>query len=127
MRYLTDRRPKVAGALAALNITPAQSHQFSRLSEASTEELFALPNAPLTALTPEQLLPFAQILDTALFKSYLFMRPSLLGPLCRVANWCEVSEVEEELRTREVRGVIPLGQHVAKYAWKEIYRVDLSL
>jgi Vam6/Vps39-like protein vacuolar protein sorting-associated protein 39 len=40
--------------------------------------------------------------DTALYKSYLLIRPALLGPLCRVANWCEVSEVEEELRAREV-------------------------
>jgi hypothetical protein len=102
LRYLTDRRPKVAGALAAVHITPAQSHQIAFLSETSTKELFALPNAPLSSLTPEQLLRFAQILDTALFKSYLLMRPGLLGPLCRVSNWCEVSELEEELRAREV-------------------------
>ncbi|KAG2140140.1 hypothetical protein DEU56DRAFT_798886 [Suillus clintonianus] len=100
-RYLTDRRPKVAGALAAVHITPAQSHQWPFLSETSTEELFALPNIPLTLLTPEQLVRFAQIVDTALFKSYLVTQPALLGALCRLANWCEVSEVEEELRARE--------------------------
>lgn len=100
-RYLTDRRPKVAGALAAVNITSAQSHQWPTLSETSTEELFSLPNVPLTSLTPQQLIHFAQIVDTALFKSYLLYRPALLGSLCRVANWCEVSEVEEELRARE--------------------------
>ncbi|KAH7913588.1 hypothetical protein BJ138DRAFT_1177962 [Hygrophoropsis aurantiaca] len=100
-RYLTDRRPKVAGALAAVNITPAQSHTLPFLSETSTQDLFALPNIPLSSLTPEQLIRFAQIVDTALFKSYLIIRPALVGPLCRVANWCEVSEVEEELRTRE--------------------------
>ncbi|EGN98719.1 hypothetical protein SERLA73DRAFT_168336 [Serpula lacrymans var. lacrymans S7.3] len=101
LRYLTDRRPKVAGALAVVHITPAQSHQIAFLSETSTEDLFALPNLPLSSLTPEQLLRFAQIIDTALFKSYLLTRPTLLGPLCRVSNWCEVSEVEEELRARE--------------------------
>lgn len=100
-RYLTDRRPKVAGALAAVNITSAQSHQWPTLSETSTEELFSLPNVPLSSLTPQQLIHFAQIVDTALFKSYLLYRPALLGSLCRVANWCEVSEVEEELRARE--------------------------
>ncbi|KAH7925859.1 hypothetical protein BV22DRAFT_1064252 [Leucogyrophana mollusca] len=100
-RYLTDRRPKVAGALAAVNITPAQSHKLPFLSETSTQDLFALPNIPLSSLTPEQLIRFAQIVDTALFKSYLIIRPALVGPLCRVANWCEVSEVEEELRVRE--------------------------
>jgi hypothetical protein len=103
VRYLSDRRPKVGAALEALRITPAnQSHEIPFLSETSTKELFAQPNAPLSLLTPEQLLRFAQIVDTALFKSYLVIRPGLLGPLCRVPNWCEVSEVEEELHARGV-------------------------
>ncbi|KAJ7116484.1 hypothetical protein C8R44DRAFT_209802 [Mycena epipterygia] len=102
LRYLSDRRPKVGAALAAMGITPEnQSHEIAFLSETSVEDLFALPNAPLSALTPEQLLRFAQIVDTALFKSYLLIRPGLLGSLCRVSNWCEVSEVEEELRARK--------------------------
>lgn len=101
--YLTDRRPKVKGALATLNIDPSQSHQFAFLSETSTEDLFALPNLPLSSLTPEQLLRFAQIVDTALFKSYLLIFPGLLGSLCRLPNWCEVSEVEQELQARKVR------------------------
>ncbi|KAJ7086162.1 hypothetical protein B0H15DRAFT_987519 [Mycena belliarum] len=102
LRYLSDRRPKVAAALAVVGITPAnQSHEIAFLSETSVEDLFALPNAHLSALTPEQLLRFAQIVDTALFKSYLLIRPGLLGSLCRVSNWCEVSEVEEELRARK--------------------------
>lgn len=103
MRYLSDRRPKVAGALEALHITSAEAHQMPLLSAASKEDLFALPDAPFTALTPEELVRFAQIVDTALFKCYLQVRPGLLAPLCRVANWCEVSEVEEVLRAREVR------------------------
>lgn len=102
MRYLSDRRPKIDGALRALSITSAQSHQMPNLSAASREELFGLPDAPLSALTPEELVRFAQIVDTALFKSYLLVRPGLLGPLCRLPNWCEVSEVEEVLRAREV-------------------------
>jgi hypothetical protein len=102
VRYLSDRRPKVGGALEALHINPSQSHQIAFLSETSADDLFALPNAPLSSLISEQLLRFAQIVDTALFKSYLIIRPGLLGPLCRVPNWCEVSEVEEELRAREV-------------------------
>ncbi|KAJ7180691.1 vacuolar sorting protein 39 domain 2-domain-containing protein [Mycena filopes] len=92
LRYLSDRRRQVAAALAAVGITPAnQSHEIAFLSETSVEDLFALPNAPLSALTPEQLLRFAQII-----------RPDwLLGSLCRVSNWCEVSEAEEELLARK--------------------------
>jgi hypothetical protein len=101
--YLSDRRFKLRAALEAINITPEnQSHHASPLSEASLDDLFGLPNAPLSLLTPEQLLRFAQIVDTVLYKSYLIIRPALLGSLCRVANWCEVSEVEEDLRARKV-------------------------
>lgn len=42
------------------------------------------------------------MVDTALFKAYLVVRPGLVGALCRRYKWCEVSEVEEELRAREV-------------------------
>jgi len=104
VRYLADRRPKLGAALQKVGITPeSQSHLASPLSEASIDELFSLPNAPLAVLTPEQLLRFAQIVDTALYKSYLIIRPALLGSLCRVANWCEVTEVEDDLRARKVR------------------------
>ncbi|CCL98167.1 uncharacterized protein FIBRA_00161 [Fibroporia radiculosa] len=101
MRYLSDRRPKVAGALEALNITSSQAHEMPSLSSVSLDELFGMASVPLSALTPEELVRFAQIVDTALFKSYLLVRPGLLGPLCRLGNWCEVSEVEEVLRARE--------------------------
>ena len=102
MRYLTDRRPKVKGALEALNITTLQAHEMPNLSAASVDDLYALPNIPLTSLSPEQLVRFAQIVDTALFKSYILVRPGLLQSLCRSGNWCEISEVEEVLRSREV-------------------------
>lgn len=107
VRYLADRRPKLGAALKDVGITPeSQSHLASPLSEASVEELFALPNTPLSALTPAQLLRFAQVVDTVLYKSYLIIRPALLGSLCRVANWCEVSEVEDDLRSRKVQLIL---------------------
>jgi hypothetical protein len=103
VRYLTDRRPKLKPALEAVRITPEnQSDGIAPLSEIPVEELFALPNLPLSGLTPEQLLRYAQIVDTALYKSYLIIRPALLGSLCRTVNWCEVSEVEEDLHERQV-------------------------
>ncbi|KAK0193482.1 vacuolar sorting protein 39 domain 1-domain-containing protein [Armillaria mellea] len=123
VRYLSDRRPKVDAALAAMGITPAnQSHKTASLNETSVEDLFALPNAPLSALTPEQLLRFAQIVYTALFKSYLIIRPGLLGPLCRVPNWCEVSEVEEELRAHR-----KFGELIDLYKGKKMHDKALGL
>jgi hypothetical protein len=102
MRYLSDRRQKISGALTAMKISPSSSSSIPFLSETSTADLFALPNSAPSHLQQEQLLRFAQIVDTALFKSYLENRPSLIGSLCRIDNWCEVSEVEEVLRERNV-------------------------
>ncbi|KAJ3995861.1 hypothetical protein F5050DRAFT_1764139 [Lentinula boryana] len=101
--FLPDRRVKLGAALNAVGITPAdQAHQITPLSTTSVEDLYALPSAPLTQLTPEQLLRYAQIVDTALFKSYLVVRPVLAGSLFRVSNWCEVEEVEGVLKAREM-------------------------
>jgi hypothetical protein len=125
VRYLADRRPKLGAALQKVGITPeSQSYQTSPLSEASIDELFSLPNAPLAALTPEQLLRFAQIVDTALYKSYLIIRPALLGSLCRVANWCEVTEVEDDLRARKVRLLCLCSTQLFTLFDAEICRVE---
>ncbi|KAJ3775239.1 hypothetical protein FB446DRAFT_417887 [Lentinula raphanica] len=99
--FLPDRRVKLGAALNAVGITPEdQAHKTTPLSTTSVEDLYALPNAPFTQLTPEQLLRYAQIVDTALFKSYLVVRPVLAGSLFRVPNWCEVEEVEGVLKAR---------------------------
>lgn len=101
--YLVDRRTKLGTALGAVHITPQNQYdEYKPLSEVPIADLFALPNAPLDALTPEQLLRFAQVVDTALYKSYIVIRPGLLSSFCRLPNWCEVSEVEEDLRGHQV-------------------------
>ncbi|KAF9552683.1 hypothetical protein CPC08DRAFT_738117 [Agrocybe pediades] len=94
LRYHGDRRSKPFAPLEAMNIKPGiQLHLTSPLSEAPAEELFALPNAPLSALT--------HIVDIALYKLCLINRPGLLSSLCRLLNWREVSEVEQDLRARK--------------------------
>lgn len=109
IRYLTDRRQRYAQALAALvpslRPKPSKAHW-----GASVAELFDLPDLPLTELRPEQLAHVAQVVDTALFRSYLATKPVMVGPLCRIENWCEVAEVEELLLKAQVRrGSPPLS------------------
>ncbi|KIK62434.1 hypothetical protein GYMLUDRAFT_41874 [Collybiopsis luxurians FD-317 M1] len=100
-RSFPDRRPKLGHALSLVGITPAdQAHQITPLSAISVEDLYALPDAPFSQLTPEQLLRCAQIVDTVLFKSYLVVRPSLAGSLVRIPNWCDAEEVEGVLKAR---------------------------
>jgi hypothetical protein len=72
------------------------------LPPASASDLLALPDQAPSSLDPVQLHRVAQVVDTALFKCYLAARPSMLGPLCRLDNWCEVEEVEELLTTAKV-------------------------
>ncbi|KAH7097488.1 hypothetical protein BKA62DRAFT_716172 [Auriculariales sp. MPI-PUGE-AT-0066] len=102
MRYLSDRRPKYTGALAALGITAAAAPSYTRLSETPIADVLALPDTPAGQLVPQQLVRYAQVVYTALFKTYLQIRTSLVGSLCRIENWCEVAEVEEELRARKM-------------------------
>ncbi|RDB25711.1 Vam6/Vps39-like protein [Hypsizygus marmoreus] len=123
VRYLSDRRPKLGAALESVHITPRnQSHAITPLSSITPTELFQLPNAPLSALTPEQLLRCAQIVDTALYKSYLVIRPSLLGSLCRIPNWCDVEEVEEDLRGRQ-----KFAELIDLYNGKQMHAKALTL
>lgn len=101
LRYLTDRRQKVNKALTNLRSSVRPTPSMS-IGPASAEELLALPDGSMTKLTPQELHRVAQIVDTALFKCYLAIRPSLLGSLCRLDNWCEVEEVEELLTNAKV-------------------------
>ncbi|KAF9026027.1 hypothetical protein BDZ89DRAFT_1135054 [Hymenopellis radicata] len=104
IRYLSDRRPKVGGALATMGITPAnQSHKAPSLNDTAAAAV-------------------RQIIDTMLFKSYLTNRPALVGSLCRVANWCEVSEVEEELRAHK-----KFGELIDLYKGKKMHEHALEL
>ncbi|KAF8311952.1 hypothetical protein DL93DRAFT_2060501 [Clavulina sp. PMI_390] len=132
LRYLSDRRPQLSGSLATLGITPSQAHLHPSLSSHPVPEILALPDGisiGSAQLVPEQLLQFAQIVDTALFKSYLVVRPGLVGSLCRLDNWCEVEEVEEELRKRQkFNDLIDLyrGKKMHEKAMKLIHELSLD-
>lgn len=69
----------------------------------SKEDLFSIPPVPIPELEVEQVWRLAQVVDTALFKAYLLIRPTLVGSLCRLSNYCEVAEVEGVLREKKVR------------------------
>lgn len=101
IRYLTDRRQKCAKAIAAI-LPSARPLASTVLPPATASELRELPDLPLEGLKPDQLARVAQVVDTALFKSYLATKPVMVGPLCRIENWCEVGEVEGLLLSAEV-------------------------
>ncbi|KAH9823872.1 hypothetical protein DFH28DRAFT_1216235 [Melampsora americana] len=106
IRYLTDRRQHVNKAFSKQNI---ESHSSSNESESSLdslkaiklrspEELFQLNDIPIDEISNiDDLVQIAKMIDTTLFKCYLAIKPTMLGPLCRLPNWCEVDEVESLL------------------------------
>lgn len=102
MIYLSDRRQKLAGAIANLDKPLPPIDSLPPLKTVTPTELLHYPSVPMTELTPEELVRVSQIVYTALIKVYLMIRPSLVGSLCRIENWCEVEEVEELLKERSV-------------------------
>jgi tetratricopeptide (TPR) repeat protein len=101
LRYLADRRQKVNKAVATLkpSVRPSPS---SAIEVGTVDELFDMPDGSLLKLKPLQLHRVAQVVDTALFRCYLAIRPTLLGSLCRLENWCVVEEVEALLKEANV-------------------------
>lgn len=102
IHYLSDRRQKLVGAMAAVPGGPPTIDSLPPFKGIPRSELRGYPDVPFSELSPEQLVRTAQIVYTALLKVYLAIRPVLVGSLCRIQNWCEVEEVEELLLEKKV-------------------------
>ncbi|KAK4050609.1 Vacuolar morphogenesis protein 6 [Microbotryomycetes sp. JL201] len=96
IRFLTDRRQKYARAFAALSRS-SKPMPSTAVESVNPSVLLAIPDVPFSELEPDELVKVAQVVDTALFRSYLATKPVMVGPLCRIENWCQVEEVEELL------------------------------
>ncbi|CAO1616824.1 unnamed protein product [Jaminaea pallidilutea] len=89
-RYLADRRRIFKPILESnADVTPTPH-----------EAILSLPSMPLPNMSLPDLTALARVVDTALFKTFLETKPSLVGPLCRIQNWCEVNEVEGLLEAK---------------------------
>ncbi|KAK0570235.1 Vacuolar morphogenesis protein 6 [Tilletia horrida] len=118
-RFLADRRRIFKPILEANKA----SHLISSSAwREETDRLFTLADAPLHTLPAQDLSVLAQAVDTALFKTFLATKPALVGPLCRVENWCEVEQVEEMLKQRNKNSEL-----VALYSGKNMHDKALAL
>ncbi|KDN52129.1 hypothetical protein K437DRAFT_232725 [Tilletiaria anomala UBC 951] len=119
-KFLADRRRIFKPLL--------ESHPESHVAQSKSQEhrdvsqLLAIPSAPLSTLTLDQLSDVAQVVDTALLKTFLEMKPALIGPLCRLENWCKVEEVEELLQERK-----KVSELIALYGGKDMHMKALKL
>jgi hypothetical protein len=112
IRYLTDRRQQVNRAFGATQdrqgLKEEEGGQGGEEKQAvedlqPSETIFQLEDRPISEIeTRAELVQVAKVIDTSLFKSYLVLRPTMLGPLCRLPNWCEVEQVEGLLMEAKV-------------------------
>lgn len=102
IRYLTDRRQKYTQSLSALLPSSRPSPLDQRSSLTGSELLELIPDEPLGKLEPQVLARVAEVVDTALFRAYLVSKGGVMvGPLCRIENWCEVEQVETLLSEKK--------------------------
>jgi hypothetical protein len=93
-------------ALAVIQERPESAEGIDRPGTIPSDNIqpsVELEDRPIAEIESfEQLVHVAKVIDTALFKSYLALRPTMLGPLCRLPNWCEVELVEGLLMEAKV-------------------------
>lgn len=82
IRFLTDRRQKISKAVW---------HQQQAISEKEEDQREA-----------ENIMEMARLVDTVLLKAYIMTNESLVGPLLRLQNSCEVEECEVLLLEKKV-------------------------
>lgn len=80
-------------------LNPDGSLKSDGLDEIPNPELAALlvKSSFDASLDHEQLLHTAKLVDTTLFRAYMFVSPSFAGPLFRIDNFCDPDVVNEKL------------------------------
>ncbi|SJX63147.1 related to Vam6/Vps39-like protein involved in vacuolar morphogenesis [Sporisorium reilianum f. sp. reilianum] len=121
-KFLADRRRIFKPMLESSSHHESKDHMAMSQIKRDTHWLLSLPNKPFGEMDKDELIAVAQTVDTALFKTFLLTKPALIGPLCRIENWCEVEQVEELLKERK-----KFSELIALYGGKEMHSKALGL
>lgn len=121
-KFLADRRRIFKPILESSPHHESKDHMAMSQIKRDTNWLLSLPNKPFGEMDKDELIAVAQTVDTALFKTFLLTKPALIGPLCRIENWCEVEQVEELLKERK-----KYSELIALYGGKEMHSKALGL
>lgn len=121
-KFLADRRRIFKPILESSSHHESKDHMAMSQIKRDTHWLLSLPNKPFGEMDKDELIAVAQTVDTALFKTFLLTKPALIGPLCRIENWCEVEQVEELLKERK-----KFSELIALYGGKEMHSKALGL
>lgn len=121
-KFLADRRRIFKPILESSPQHESKDHMAMSQVKRDTHWLLSLANKPFGEMDKDELIAVAQTVDTALFKTFLLTKPALIGPLCRIENWCEVEQVEELLKERK-----KFSELIALYGGKEMHSKALGL
>ncbi|SOV08962.1 related to Vam6/Vps39-like protein involved in vacuolar morphogenesis [Ustilago sp. UG-2017a] len=121
-KFLADRRRIFKPILESSPHLESKDHMAMSQIKRDTHWLLSLPNMRFGEMDKDELIAVAQTVDTALFKTFLQTKPALIGPLCRIENWCEVEQVEELLKERK-----KFSELIALYGGKEMHSKALGL
>lgn len=94
VRYLNDRRRLLrSGSLPppTAEAVDTQCLQQLRMCDCTPD-----------TISPHEAVAMAQVVDTALLTVFLRTKPSLVGALCRVDNWCDLAQVRTQLEARHM-------------------------
>ena len=80
----------------AASSIPVDTESHDANLKTSLEHLLISPRSN-NRQTHQQLLETARLVDTTLFRAYMFARPSMAGPLFRLPNFCDAKVVNEKL------------------------------
>ena len=92
--FLVSARTKMKNVL-----NPDGTLKVEELKESTGSQLGDLLSKPSldASLDRERLLDTAKLIDTTLFRAYMFVSPSFAGPLFRIDNFCDPDVVNEKL------------------------------
>lgn len=94
VRYLNDRRRLLRGG-------PLPRPTAEAVDTQCLQQLRMCDCTP-DAVSPSEAVAMAQVVDTALLKVFLQTKPTLVGALCRVDNWCDLAQVRTQLEARHM-------------------------
>lgn len=95
--FLVSARTKLQQFLNADGTLKLDNGGPAEISHQEVNSLLVKQSAGSLADREQELRDTAKLLDTTLFRAYMFASPSLVGPLFRIDNFCDPDVVNEKL------------------------------
>lgn len=99
--FLVSTRTKLQRYLNADGSLKVNETALSKAESADSDVSFWLYEQAASEDKAHQLWEIAKLVDTTLFRAYMYASPSLAGPLFRIDNFCDPDVVNEKLLEKD--------------------------